>query len=654
MKHKKLVTAIMAGISLVISGVAEESHRLDDVVITGTKTEHTLKDVPVETIVIDRDDIEESNAHTIMELLASVAGINTSISSDLFGSSTWRSSMRGLPFYTGYGLILVDGERVHGAGQSGGHGEFGPGLNQIPLSMIERIEVVKGAGAALYGSDAVAGVINIITKGTPDEPSISSGITFGTYEVIRDTTGESDMEEAEGDRTFRKASVSYGDALGDRLGYFLNYTYEESDDVRSDPLTSHRHALMGKWDLDLTDALELDGKLEYTDYSGRGGDRTEDSKRLSLGGTYNPAENHQFGAGGYTYVWDFEQGPPGNPHGYRYGNISYNQLSLTYTGSFADMHTLSAGIEANQQILDYKTENTHTTEEGDDTVTVVTSDEDIRTASVYAQDEFALFETVTLVGALRYDDHSTFGGELSPKGNIMFNLTDYTTLRASVGKSFKSPTIRQLYYDIPYRHGDSYRQSNPNLDPEIGLSVSSNIEQWLLDDRVSLTAGYFYNSIEDMVVRLEVGEYNDLPLLSYRNVEEAVTQGVEFMGQADLPGGLGVNLAYTATFTEDKETGKELTYVPRHDASGTVRYYLENPGLGLSFGVQGMSTQYTNSSNTEYLEPSAVANAKITQKLSSHANLSLAVDDIFESRSGERTDRWFRGRSFSATFISNF
>ncbi|WP_155851852.1 TonB-dependent receptor plug domain-containing protein [Chitinivibrio alkaliphilus] len=631
-----------------------ESHRLDDVVVTGTRTEHALKDVPVETMVISREDIENSHGHTIMELLSSVPGVNTSISTDLFGGNTWRSSMRGLPFYTGYGLILVDGERVHGAGQSGGHGEFGPGLNQIPLSMIERIEVVKGAGAALYGSDAVAGVINIITRRTPDEPSISTEVTYGSYTVVRDTTGDGDLEEADGDRTFRKASVSYGDALNDRFGYFLNYTYEESDDVGADPLRSHRHSLMKKWDWDMNDVLDVDGKLEYSDYAGRGGDRTEDSKRFSLGATYTPQEGHRFRAGGYTYLWDFEQGPPGNPHGYRYGDISYNQLALTYTGYLGDMHTLSVGVEGNQQILDYKTENTHTDDDGNDVITVVTSDEDIRTASIFVQDEFQVVENLTLVGALRYDDHSTFGGELSPKFNLMARLTDHTTLRGSVGKSYKSPTIRQLYYDIPYRHGDSYRESNRDLNPEIGLSISSSVEQWLLDDMITLTAGYFYNSLEDMVVRQEIGTYEGLPLLSYRNIEEAVTQGVEVMSQFDLPGGMGLDLSYTATFTENKETGNELTYVPRHDASGTVRYFIAHHGIGLSFGINGMSSQYTDAANTNYLEPSVVANARVMKEISDNARISFAMDDIFESRVGERTGSWFRGRSLSGTFTTNF
>ncbi|MBT9439409.1 MAG: TonB-dependent receptor plug domain-containing protein, partial [Desulfobacterales bacterium] len=134
--------------------------RLKDIVVTGTRTPHALKDVPVETVLINREDIEKTNAQNAMDILKNIPGIDTSAHDDVFGTYTWNAKLRGLSFNDGYGLILIDGQRAMGCGQSGGMGEYGSGLNQIPVDMIERIEVVKGPSSALYGSDAVAGVIN--------------------------------------------------------------------------------------------------------------------------------------------------------------------------------------------------------------------------------------------------------------------------------------------------------------------------------------------------------------------------------------------------------------------------------------------------------------------------------------------------------------
>ena len=139
----------------------EETYGLADIVVTGTKTPHTLQDVPVQTMVISAEEIEKKNSQNIMDLLRDIPGIHMANHNDVFGTYTWMARMRGMDFNSGYALILVDGQRAMGCGQSGGMGEYGVGLNQVPVELVERIEVVKGPGSALYGSDAVTGVVNI-------------------------------------------------------------------------------------------------------------------------------------------------------------------------------------------------------------------------------------------------------------------------------------------------------------------------------------------------------------------------------------------------------------------------------------------------------------------------------------------------------------
>lgn len=201
--------------------------RLKDIVVTGTRTPHALKDVPVETVLINREDIEKTNAQNAMDILKNIPGIDTSVHDDVFGTYTWRAKLRGLNFNDGYGLILIDGQRAMGCGQSGGMGEYGSGLNQISVDMIERIEVVKGPSSALYGNDAMAGVINIITKKTPKKATGSAGVSYGWYKVKeKEKNGKITKTSDDGhSRNISTTYVSYGDRISDGLGYLLHYNH---------------------------------------------------------------------------------------------------------------------------------------------------------------------------------------------------------------------------------------------------------------------------------------------------------------------------------------------------------------------------------------------------------------------------------------------
>lgn len=143
-----------------------ETKYIDSVVVIGTKSEHTLGDVPVDTALITKKEIESSNARSVAELLKSVPGFNFTEQSDLMGAMGYKNTVRGLNIESRYLLILVDGQRVFSGFHSGGMAGagFAHNVNVVPIGMIERIEIVKGPGSSLYGSDAISGVMNIITK----------------------------------------------------------------------------------------------------------------------------------------------------------------------------------------------------------------------------------------------------------------------------------------------------------------------------------------------------------------------------------------------------------------------------------------------------------------------------------------------------------
>ncbi|MDY7033090.1 MAG: TonB-dependent receptor [Thermodesulfobacteriota bacterium] len=643
MKHVKLSVVLVSFMSLVLSGGgwAEEADviHLEKVVVTATKTPHTLKDVPVATIVITKEDIERTNAQNAMDVLKNIPGVQVSVHDDVFGTYTWRAKLRGLNFNDGYGLILIDGQRAMGCGQSGGMGEYGIGLNQIPVDMIERIEVVKGPSSALYGSDAMAGVINIITKKTPEKATGSAGTAYGWYKIKEKREGGTVTHPSDDghSRNIANTYVSYGDKMSDRFGYLLHYSNDSAEDIGEDPIKSDRHSFMGKLNGDLSETVELYLKYELSDYEEMDS-RQEESWRISSGIDLRPGKNHFFSLKGYTYVWDFTHGYPGYSYGYKRGDVGYDQVELQYTWYSTDWNILTMGGETQIQGIDYMIEN--------DDGSVVDIEEDVETSSLYIQDEITLFSAFTIVGGLRYDDHSAFGSEVNPKLSLMYKFSEDTLLRASAGRAFKSPTIRQLYYSSPYRHGDYYCKSNPDLKPETAVGYSASLEKWLFHGKFMFDLGYFRNDVDDMVVREDTGDtYNGLPLKEYRNVEKAHTEGVEFLCKTYLSEEIFLSLSYTYTDSENEENGKELTYTPKHLVTFSPGYELKKYGLGVSALISHIGKQYTDSDNTTDIDEHTVVDAKIYKYLSENAKLSFEADNVFDSDKGD--DGNFRtGRTF--------
>lgn len=646
------ISAVLTVITVVGLGSAradepeKNSTRLDEVVVTGTRTEHTLKDVPVETVVVTREDIERTNAQTVTDALKSIPGLAASGADDVFGSGSSRARLRGLSFNDGYGLVLIDGQRIHGSGQSGAHGEYAVGLNQIPISMIERIEVVKGPGSVLYGSDAVSGVINIITRKVPRKESGGAGAAYGWYKVKEQTQdGETTKPSDDGHhRNVVEHYLYYGDHPFERMGYLINYAHESGESTGVDPIESKRDSVMAKVDTKLSDPVDLWVKAEAGAYVREGESPSEeDSYRLAAGLLFTPSQKHTIEVKGYHYVDDFHAVSSSSN---RRGEIGYDQIETQYSLNITNHQLITTGAEFQRQGIDYLMDNSNGTR--------TTVKEDVDTWSLFIQDELTLIKDLTLVPGIRYDDHSTFGGSVNPKLSFMYRFLDSTTFRGSVGRSFKSPTIRQLYYDIPFYHSPFYIQSNPDLDPETAIGYSAAVEQWLLDGTVILNVGLFRNDIEDMVVSESADAlYNGEELRIYRNVEEAMTQGVETSARMQLSEAFMLTAAYTYTDSEDKESGNRLTYTPEHEFSLSPAYEYRPLGLGTTATLTYVSDQYNDTDNEQKVDAHCVVDAKIYKHLGKVAELSLQADNLFDSDKGD--DRYYRaGRIFTVKLDMDF
>ncbi|BBO89508.1 TonB-dependent receptor plug domain-containing protein [Desulfosarcina ovata] len=656
--HCKRIGLLLTMLLLLLlpSGVwAEEETesvtKLQEIVVTGTRTSHAIKDVPVETTLITREDIEKSNAQTVTDIVKTIPGLSATGTDDIFGSGSSRARLRGLSFNNGYGLILIDGQRIHGSSQSGAHGEYAVGLNQIPVSMIERIEVVKGPSSVLYGSDAMAGVINIITRKVPEKATTGAGVKYGWYKVSKSLNYYTDAEVTPSDygkhRIARNAYAYAGNKINDSMGFLFNYDHEDSEGTSTSPYDYNRDSAMGKFDVVFSDTVSAWVKGEISEFERTTTSVTaEDSYRIAAGLDFDISENHMLMFKGYHYLDEFSTSS-------RDGEIGFDQIEFQYTWNTGVGHVLTLGSEFQRQGIDYYMNNTATV--NDVTVeTTTTVKEDVDTFSVYLQDEWTLFDKLVLVPGLRWDDHSTFGDSFNPKLNVMYRVLENTSLRASVGKSFKSPTIRQLYYDVPFWHSPFWIASNPDLEPEESIGYSAGIEQWLFDNKGMVNISYFRNEITDMVVTDTTGQtYEDAPLYIYENVEEATVQGVEVTAQFYPNDSFSLTAGYTFTDSEDESTGNDLTYTPDHAFSISPAYEYMPWGLGVSGTLAYASDQYTDTDNTRTQDAHVIVDGKIFKRLSKMAKITFEMDNIFDSDHGD--DRYTRtGRTFTVGMDMEF
>ena len=638
---------------VVAATAAAQPVNLQDVVVTGTRSPHALADVPVETLVISREEIERAPVQNLPQLLRTLPGVSATNLDDTLASDNLRLTVRGLQLNEGYGLILVDGKRIHGG--LGAHGDYGISLNQIPLSMIERIEVVKGASSALYGADAMAGVINIITRAVPAQASVAGGINYGLYDVLPRAGVKAE------DPTRRTALVhaNLGAPVGESSGVMLQFAHQSDEGSDRVPQTTRRDSVLGKWHTALTDtwSVDLAGDLAWSRRDAPPAtaryDRKLDDYRASAALNYKD-DRHAWTLSGYRFNQDFEQGYDGFPHGFRFGDIGYYQAETVYT-YFGERHWLTVGAEAQRQRLDYLFNNYR-----DGALEAqVKVKENVDIYSVFIQDEIWLLnERLILVPGVRFEDHSRFGGEFNPKFSASLRTGEATTWRASVGRAFKSPTIRQLYYEGLYRHGDTYHESNPNLDPETAINANLSVEQTWWGGLLWGSFGVFRTDIKDMVVRFDTGRISEddlaLPIESYENVQKARIQGAELAFRAGGPRGFTLRGSGAWTSAENRDTDLDLPYVPNYTAALIPGYVAADGLTGVETTLLAVGRQYRNTANTQRVDAHQIVDVRLWRELGPQVTASLDFGNIFQSNKGDKEFAFRQGRSVVAGLNARF
>lgn len=549
--------------------------KLDQVVVTATKTEHTLGEVPVAAEVITKEEIEQKQIKTVADALKLLTGVEINQTSGSWGDKG-KIQMQGLD--AKHTLILVDGQRW-----LGGHGDA-TDMHSIPMEMIERIEVLKGPASALYGSEAIGGVVNIITRRAKDNYSLAASAAVGSRATqIHEATG----------------GVKRGG-----FGGLLSYTYRESDGVNRETDRYAEHLLSGNLGYDFTKSIKLSIKPFYSEHKMLYETRTQERLGVNTSLDLAPDSLSKLALRGSFFNYRHYTGNKSSNW-----NTNAYDGEITYSRLLVDRVMLTGGYQYSFEDIDDKGKK-------------YKADQSLH--SFYLQSEISFQPVVFVLGA-RIDEQDQWGTQINPKGSVLVNVTKNLKLRGSVGTAFKSPSLAKLYAKA-WRMGPYMVYSNPDLQPEKSLGYQIGAEYTLLE-RHLFKVSAFRNDVRDMIVSRIVSRRRPPHSMYWENVDEAYTQGVEVSITNRLTDTLTAQAGYTFLDTRNKKLDKELTLRPKHKA--TLELNQKIPQLGVNVNVTGIYIGTRLDSTYAELGAYDLWNVAVTKDLGKHFQLFARADNVF-------------------------
>jgi vitamin B12 transporter len=620
-----LDTALADGVAA--TATATDSAGLDPIVVTATRTSQPLDRTGTSMSVISADDLATRQTLFVTDALAEVPGLSVTRE----GGTGQLTSLFIRGADNGESLTLIDGIRINDPSTPDGS----PVLGDLLVNNVSRIEVLRGPQSTLYGSDAIGGVVNIITQRGGSAPFAGTleaqGGTYDTYRLngaahgtvdrleygaavnYYDTRGVSDAcscdgnTEPDGARNLGvTANLRYdaSDAISiDLRGFYIkshtdidgypppNYVFADDAVFGRDRLIAGYAALNGSW---------LDGHL---------------TQRIALIGS--DSDRRFYGA--------FAPAPPytlsRTENFYAQGGATRLEYQGVVQADAAD--ELTFGAETQLSTLDTASTSSNT----DAIIGPATTGRD-RLTGYYGQWQSTLAQQLTLTGGLRYDKDQQFGDHTSIKLAAAWQLGDASVLRANYADGFKAPTLYQQF--------SSYSDPLATLQPEKASGWEAGVDHDLLEHKLRASFTYFSRSERDLI------DFDDCfspdagcvlrPYGYYFNVDRVHVRGIETALLGHPAAGWSVWVNYTNLRALDELTGLTLARRPHvTDNAGVSWSGKDGSALGASYGFVG--ARFDDASSTTPL--SASENVSIFGSLGLGAGLQLIarVDNLFKNRS---------------------
>ena len=527
---------------------------LNDVVVTGSFIEKPLKDAPVITRIISQKEIQALNPMTIETLLQY----------ELPGLQIGYNNMSQQPqiTYQGMGgeymLFLIDGERVSGEGA-----DQNVDFTRFNVDDIERIEVIRGAQSTIYGSNALGGVINIITK-TANRPFTANLNARYAGSNGQKYTGSVGLKK---DRLTSYTSLTYRTrdtyAVGDDGGSSttvwgyniwdftqkLGYTFNEklSADFKGTYYRNQRDIRTGRVYQEYYVDHTFSGKVKYLPVK---------DQQITIGYIYDnyKKDNHYFRKDStYTNYRNIKQTP-----------------RLDYTGKFGD-HTISAGFEGDIEYLKHY---------------MMKDSSHVRNQlyAFFAQEDWNITDGLNIVAGVRADYHKKYHWNITPKISAMWKAFDFLTLRAGYARGFRSPSLKELYqeYDMGGM-GLFMIYGNPDLKPETSNQYSASVE--FNKGGFHASSSYTYGRFNNKIIYLTKDDGSSD--MEYVNAQNARAMAVEGILRYRFDFGLIMTGSYAYTNDHAKVDGWNASTARPHTATFNAMYSRKFGKIGFNCSLNG-------------------------------------------------------------------
>lgn len=521
MSKGMLMAALICGsfsVFNVASAEEMQTFEMDEFVVTASRVATSKVDTPANISVISAEEIADKNYSNVQEVLADTEGVNI-----LGGGS--KGSINGEDQIMINGdtrvLVLVDGRRMNVGSTGKTSANWLP-----PANAIERVEVLKGGGSALYGSDAVGGVINIITK---------KGAELGSQVTLKAVGGSWGTEQYG-----LTASGSNDKGLGvfiaankERRGNF-DYKNQHGDVVEMKNSGYNTEGVNLKLDQTIGDDNRVTFAFEHNNSEGGvpydtmdGFLETDNFERLNNNVSLRYDWNETSDNSGYFQIYK----------NYQHARFS-SEAGSTKNSDFTD-ETVGFAMQQNLKV----NENNELTigaeyyETEVENALYTNGKNSIDNKAIYLEDRWKLSDSWQLNTGLRYDEHNKYGEEFTPKVALNKKLNDNSNMYVSWGKVFKAPTVDQLYYKGGLRDMPA---GNPDLNPEKGdvWTLGANTK---INDKTNLSASVYYCDIDNAIV----DNYDYGPNHKFINANKEKRRGFEISVNHDFNNYLSGYASYT-------------------------------------------------------------------------------------------------------------
>lgn len=561
-------TALLSTLSF--PALADVAHIAPELLVTAPGGTAPIEEVGSSVTVITAAEIEQRQYRTLADALKAVPGMHI-VQLGAKGTVTSAFSRGGNSNHT---LVLLNGIEINDPAAANGAFDF----STLTTENIERIEVVRGPQSGLYGSAAMGGVINIITKKGEGAPRTSLKGELGTL------------------GTFNSSALTDGSYGGVSYALSLSRQYTKGNEITPERLRAgfeeeedgnENVAASAQFDFTLSDSLSAFAFGQYVDGETDYDNTPQDFNATALSQEYflNGGFKGNFMGGSYrpqvTFAYtDYTRRVLDKPDA---GNPNTDEESTNDGTRFIAKLDNYFEVAGNNFNLggQYKKEDFESRgfrDFGGGFVQTLSSSADEYTLSYWLTDRVSFGERFFASASLRYDDPEHFDGELTytVTPGYYHPETD-TRLTFSYGTGFRAPSLFERFGFTPNSFGNAYF-GNPDLDPETSEGWEAGIEQGLLDGRVQLGATYFDTDYEDGIVTVFLPSFDS----TTQNISEFNAHGVESFVDVQILSNLTARTDYTFTVLDTDEMAGSLTRRPRHKVHGTLDW---NAGQDIQLGA---------------------------------------------------------------------